>query len=442
MELSLGRGKAFRQFREAFRGFAAVSLAAGTGLLLSAAPSSADLIQTAEWGGIASPVPENGKFEAVGDLAIGPGGTVGVYDPVAGRAQIFTAEGDFIRAIEGPTGADGSADTVSLDLRGDGSIEIFDGAIERLYRFESDGDPVDQVDFDFAGPVRDFSLDPSGGYVAAFGNDLRIARFDSTGGQLVNWLTGVFLADSEPAAATVEIDEHDVDDRVYLASGPMLRMFSRSGEYWANWSLATEVCDLTGPGLIDLALDGLNNVYLLASLSASGERKVLFKIDNQMNEVWREPVDSTFSRIAVASDGSIYLGGSNLKVVRMERTEPAVPPVPEKCGKPVTPATPENTPKFKLLGVKYGPGRAWARVRTYVPEAGRITVTGRKVRSRSLKVSEAGSYTLTVKAKPRYLRPARPRRQLKLAARVSFSGSSVNASQSVTVRLKGRLRKR
>lgn len=428
-------------------GLASAMLVSVACLLILPASSAADLVQVAEWGGAVSsePNPEDGKFRAIGDLAIGPGGTVGVFDPVLGRGQMFDPDGEFIRAFDGPQGSQAFGDATDLDFREDGTIEVFNRWQQKLYRFGNDGDPIDQIDFDLDLPVRDFSPDPSGGYIAAFGNDLRIARFDNAGGQLINWRTGVFIPDSEMDGATVEIDEHDVDDRVYMASGPILRMFSRSGEYWANWSLATEVCDLTGPGLIDLALDGLNNVYLLASLSASGERKVLFKIDNQMNEAWREPVDSVFNRLVVAADGSIYLAGSNLKVVRMERIDPAEPPVPEKCGKPVTPVTPttpEKTSKFKLLGLKYGPGRNSARVRMYVPEAGRITVAGRKVHSRSLEVSGAGNYTLTIKAKPKFLQPSRPRPLIRLAARIRFSGSSISASRTVTVRLKGRLPKR
>jgi hypothetical protein len=273
----------------------------------------------------------------------------GGHDPALGRAQLFTPDGDLIRIVDGPEGLNDSEDTVGLDLRDDGTIEVFDRATERLHRFDSDGNPIDQIDFDFTGNVRDFSLDPFGGYIAAFGDEHR---------------------------ATVEIAEDDVDDRVYLASEYLLGLFSRSGEPWANWSLATEECDVTGPGLIDLALDSEGSVYLLAAVSSSGDRTMLYKIDDTMNEVWREAVDPGFNKLAVGPDDAIYLAGSGLEVVRFTRTEPAIPVGLGNCEKP----PPVEPKEFELLGVKYGPARAWARIRMYAPEPGQITVSGPKVR--------------------------------------------------------------
>ena len=228
---------------------------------------------------------------------------MGAYDPVLGRAQIFTPDGDLIRIVDGPEGLNVIEDTVGLDLRDDGTIEVFDRVNERLHRFESDGDPINQIDFNFAGNVRDFSLDPSGGHIAAFGDELRVARFDGPGTELVNWATGRTLEAEH--RATVEIDEHDADDRVYLASEYLLGMFSRSGEAWANWSLETEECDVTGPGFIDLALDSEGSVYLLASLSSSGDRTTLYKLDDTMNALCREPVDQGFNKLAVGPDDAI-----------------------------------------------------------------------------------------------------------------------------------------
>ena len=409
-------------------------------LFLFAAPAGADLQETARWGGPALPANEatewDGEFQAIGDLAIGPAGVVGAYDPVLGRAQLFTPDGDLIRIVDGPVGLNGIEDTVGLDLRADGTIEVFDRATGRLHRFDSDGNPIDQIDFDFTGDIWDFSLDPSGGYIAAFGEQLRVARFDSAGGEIVNWATPRVLQGDH--RATVEIAEDDVDDRVYLASEYLLGMFSRSGEPWANWSLATEECDVTGPGLIDLALDSEGSVYLLAAVSSSGDRTTLFKIDDTMNEVWREAVDPGFNKLAVGPDDAIYLAGSGLEIVRFKRTEPAIPVNLWSCEKP----PPVEPKEFELLGVKYGPDRAWARIRMYLTEGGHITVSGPKVKWKSRTVSSGGNHAITVKAKPAYLKPSRPRRQLKLTVQVTFKGSSGAIRQKVDVNLQGKFGKR
>ena len=435
-----GGENAFPRFRRAFAGFATALLVTVICLLHFAVPASANLEETARWGGPALPADEatewDGEFKAIGDLAIGPAGVVGAYDPVLGRAQLFTPDGGLIRIVDGPTGVNGSGDTVGLDLRDDGTIEVFDRAAERLHRFDSEGDLIDQINFDFTGNVQDFSLDPSGGYIATFGEQLRVARFESAGGEIVNWATARVLEGEH--RATVEIAEDDVDDRVYLASEYLLGMFSRSGEPWANWSLATEECDVTGPGLIDLALDSEGSVYLLAAVSSSGDRTTLFKIDDTMNEVWREAVDPGFNKLAVGPDDAIYLAGSGLEVVRFTRTEPEIPVGLGNCEKP----PPVEPKEFELLGLKYGPDRAWARIRMYAPEAGQITVSGPKVRWKTRTLSSAGNHAITVKAKPVYLKPARPRRQLKLAVQVTYRTSSGAIRQDVTVQLRGKLRKR
>ncbi len=425
------------QLRKVFEEFAAGLLVAAFCLLSQAAPAAADLDETARWGGPPLPVPANneGKFGMIGDLAVGPGGNVGVYDPVLGRAQLFSSDGDLIIGIDGPSPASGE-DSVSLDLASDGTVEVFDRQAAILHRFESDGDSIGQIDFPgIAGPVRDFSLDPSGGYLAAYGNQLRVSRFDVAGSEVADWPTGRLLTGSSPGGAFLELNEHTIDDQVFVASGNLLGMFSRGGESWANWSLATEECGLTGPGIIDLALDSGGNIYLLASVSPSENRTTLFKLDETLNEVWREAVDPNYTKVGVGPDGSIYLAGSDLVIARFTRTEPAEPIGRWQCQKP-----PIETKEFKLLGVKYGPARAWARVRVEAPEAGTITVTGPKIIRRERTV-QAGIHVLTVKARKKFTRPARPRRKLSLKVEVTFSGPTVTDSKSTRVNLKGKLRK-
>ncbi len=416
--------------------FATALLAVTVCLFWPAGPAVADLKETASWGGpVAADEPEPGRFGAIGDLAIGPGGIVGAFDPDLGRVQLFEPDGGFKQVID----FDGDQDPVSLDLRDDGSVEVFDRANEKLYRFDADGEAIETIEFTpspFEGQVRDFSQDRSGGYIAAFGDDLRVARFDAGGTGIVNWPTGRVVGGMPWGGAVVEIDEHDVDDRVYLASGGLLGMFSRSGEPWANWSLVTEVCEMTGPGLIDLALDGKGNIYLLASLSAAENRVMLFKLDETMNEVWREAVDPGFSKLGVGPDDAIYLAGG-VEIKRFARTEPAVP-VDRKCEKP----PPPETKKFELLGLKYGPDRAWARVRMHLPEGGRITLSGPKVRRKSRTVTSAGNHAVTVKAKPKFLKPARPRKRLKFAVQVTYTGSEGTTRKHVKVLLRGKLRKK
>ena len=413
------------------RWFGSAALIAAFVLAFFPGAAGADLQKTAEWG-----APEGPPFNAIGDLAIGPGGTVGVYDQVVGRARVFTADGNFIRGFSGPLGRNGSEDTVSLDFREDGSITVFDRPASRLHQFSAAGVPTGQIDFDIPGNVRDFSVDPDGGYIAASGDDLRLTRFDESGAEVLGWATARVLGEPSWGGAQVEFDSHDIDDRVFLATGTKLGMFSRSGEFWATWSVADEECGVTGPGLTDLALDGNGNIFLLADLSATEDRNMLFKLDQYMNILWREAIDSGINKLAIGPGEAIYLAGSDLKVRRFTRTEPAVPVPRWNCEQPPAPK------KFELLGVKYGPKRAWARVRFHAPEAGKVTVSGPKIRRRSVTVADAGNGAITVRAKPKFMKPARPRRQLKLAVQITFKGDSGQYSESTRVHLKGKLRRR
>lgn len=412
-----------------------------TGLILAGAAflgftgtAAATLEQTGRWGGE--------SFTASGDLAAGPGGTIGVYDPKLGQALIFTAQGQLIRSINGPTGFRGEEDTVSLDLRDDGSIELFDRVTQRLYRFDDQGQPTGQVDFGMPGNVREFSPDPRGGYIAAFGDDLMVARFGDTGEEIVTWPTGRLLEGQDYGGVKVEIDLDYEDDRVMVQSGNLIGAFSRSGEPWANWSLRDSECRATVAGFRDLALDQDENLYALGSHSAPGPKAVLYKFDETLNVIWREELDRAFSTVAVGTDGSIYLAGEAgnpaAALFRFSHLDDPQAPLWGRCPEPKPIPQPPAKPKLKLLRVAYGPGRTWARARLYASGPGVIRVSGRKIRPVRIRVGKAGRYWVAVKPRRRFTAPARPRRKLRLRAVFTFRSPQGNLRRATVVKLRGK----
>jgi len=112
-------------------------------------------------------VPAAGSANPHGSIAIGPDGAVYISDSDNHRVQVFTADGNFVRAF-GSLGSDPGQFTIPFDLGVDrtGNVFVTDDGLQRLTKFDPSGRPV---------WIADGSTDPR------LGGHLHTPRIDDQG---------------------------------------------------------------------------------------------------------------------------------------------------------------------------------------------------------------------------------------------------------------------
>jgi outer membrane protein assembly factor BamB len=134
-----------------------------------------------------------GGTNARGAIAIGPDGFVYVSDADNHRVQVFTAEGDFLRAFGGLGSAPGQF-TIPFDLGVDdaGNVYVTDDGAERITKVGPDGTPlwiVDETsDPRFRGHAHSAAFDSAGRLVVSIDDTETILRLDPTTGRVLQAL--------------------------------------------------------------------------------------------------------------------------------------------------------------------------------------------------------------------------------------------------------------
>lgn len=368
------------------------------------------------------------SFKWINDYSVDSSGNVAILDLGFHRVKIFNADGDFLRGFKVPEGVGSDPDYVArVNLKDDGTVEVFDGKDGKLRRYDSSGALTGESVLDVPGRVKQFAPTADGGHLIVSRSG-SVTNFDANDLETGSWSLQPHGSDIDNVKGIVQAPAGDV----YVLTPDFLDHYSAGGELLGTWSLRDEECaEEWSDGFVDLDVDAAGNVYATASLGAWINWTKLYAFDPELNLIWSDNMDQGWgATVKVAPDGSFLTAGDGIN--RIGHVGPDDPGLVTTCRR--KPGT------FKLLGVKFGPKRTWARLRVSVPEAGRLSVKGRKVIARTKSGKAAGTYRIAVLAKPRYLKPSRRPRIVKVPVRISFSGASTEVSKRITIRLKSRKR--
>jgi outer membrane protein assembly factor BamB len=218
---------------------------------------------------------DNDPFNSIGEVFVGPDGTLWVANPDNFRVDQFGADGEYIRSI----GAFGSGDGQFLDPIGsvvtdEGTIFVVDDERDVIQRFAPDGSfetafgghGSDPGQLNFTGQM---ALDADGNiWVADFGNH-RVQAFDPDGDLVANFGT----LGAGPGQLNKPTDlAVDADGRIFVTDSENLRI---------------QVFEPDGTVVGEIRLPGLGVAAAASSLAIAGDELYITRFTNPDLLVYR-----------------------------------------------------------------------------------------------------------------------------------------------------------
>ncbi|MCB0870679.1 MAG: hypothetical protein KDB52_07600 [Solirubrobacterales bacterium] len=374
-----------------------------------------------------------GRFRRADDLAVRSDGAVGGYDPGYTRVQLFDSGGGFLKNLEGPDFPflEDWFHGVAMVLQDGGGIDLLDKPAQKIYRYGGDGSPGPQLNLDLPGFMQDITRDPEGGFIALTGQG-------AGSGQISLLDEGGAVTAGFPTSGTLDIGNFSgsrIDaypgGAILFGGSAAVEKYSRSGQRTAVWNAPEYRC--RGYRIDDIAIDAAGNAFALV---LRDKLYYVLGFDPALKLLWEEPVESSDREspvkgfLDVGPDGSVFIDvGKGIE--KFDKSGASSQPTEPVCPRP-------QARQMRIEGISYLRGRRAAIVKVRVYEAGRITVSGRRLVRSSRKLPGSGSYRVKVALKRGFVRRSKPRRLTRVPATVSFQGATRANSRTVSLNLSAR----